>query len=202
MRDNTTLQNFATVSFSPTEEGVVQSFDITDVGEERREPLKVREHAKAEQEAREAEAEFNKRKKEYQDANSDAIQRVLKAEQANQTLKGKDVEVQTAWRKWRDDTAMHAKKMTEARQLLGRDRMLAEVSVYDARNPVDITQFDGELVRKDVKFDAKVRTPEGQVVDKKMHATLTRADLTNGPDGKKVTGRWVITHLSEEGDGT
>jgi hypothetical protein len=195
MRDNATLQNFATVSFSPTTEGVVQKFEILSVGEETRKVLKLRELHEAEDALRKEEAEFNKRKKEYQDENSDAIQRVLKAEAARQTLKGKDLQIQTEWQKWRDETAAYAKKLTDARKALAADRGLTEVSVFDARNPVDVVQFDGELISKEVHIDAEVKAPDGTVSNKKLHLTLTRADLKNGPEGKTAAGRWVITQI-------
>jgi hypothetical protein len=199
MRDNTTLGSIATVSFSPTQEGIVQKFSITSIGEEQRTTLKLRELAKAEADLREQEQEFNKKKKEYQDANTEAIQRVLKAEAAKQTLKGKDLEVQAQWRKWRDETAAWAGKLTEARHALSADRGITELSVFDARNPIDATQYDGELVTKEIKFDAEVKSPEGQVQTRKMHARFTRAELRNGPEGKTANGRWVITQMSEEG---
>lgn len=199
MRDNTTLQNFATVSFSPGEEGVVQKFNITSVGEETRKPLHLRELSEAEAKLREEETEFNKRKKEYQDANGEAIQRVLKAEAANQTLKGKDLQVQAEWRKWRDETAAYAKRLTEARKSLSADRGLTEVSVFDARNQVEVVKYDGELVSKEVHIDAEVKAPNGTVSPQKLHLTLTRAELKNGPEGKTVSGRWVITHIGHEG---
>jgi hypothetical protein len=196
-RDNTTLGNFATVSFSPTTEGVVQKFTITKIGEEQRTTLKLKELSKAFEDVKAGEAEFNKKKKEYQDTNSEAIQRVLKAEAAKQALKGKDAEVQAAWRKWRDETATWAGKMTEARQALSGERSIAELSVHDARNPVDATQYDGELITKEVLFDAEVRPPEGQVASKKMRARLQKVELKNGPEGKTANGRWIITQMSE-----
>jgi hypothetical protein len=195
MRDNATLQNFATVSFSPTTEGVVQKFTITSVGEETRKALKLRELSEAEAALRKEEEAFNKRKKEYQDENSDAIQRVLKAEAARQTLKGKDLQTQTEWQKWRDETAAFAKKLTDAHKALNADRGLTEVSVFDARNQVDVVKYDGELISKDVHIDAEVKAPDGTVSTKKLHLTLTRAELTNGPEGKTASGRWVITQI-------
>ena len=195
MRDNATLGNFATVSFSPTTEGVVQKFTITSIGQETSKTLKLRELAEAEAALRKEEEEFNKRKKEYQDANTEAIQRVLKAEAAKQPLKGKDLEVQAAWQKWRDETAAFAKKLTDARKALSADRMLTEVSVFDARNQVDVVKYDGELISKDVHIDAEVKAPDGTVSTKKLHLVLTRAELRNGPDGKTASGRWVITHI-------
>jgi hypothetical protein len=199
LRDNTTLGNIATVSFSPTQEGTISKFSITRTGEEKRTPLRVRELAKTDAELRKAEEEFNKKKKEYQDANREAIDRVLKAEGAKATLKGKDVEIQAAWRKWRDDTAAFAGKLTDSRKALAAERGVAELSTYDARNPVDAAQYDGELITREIFFDADVKAPDGAVTPKKLHAVLSRAELKNGPDGKVVNGRWVVTHVSEEG---
>jgi hypothetical protein len=201
LRDNTTLANIATVSYSPTEQGAVQSFEVVNVGPEERRPLRLRELASAEAEARTADETFNKKKKEYQDANLTAIERVLKAERSNAALRGADAQVQKAWAQWRDDAAQHAKKVAEARKALAEERSLAEVSVYDARNLVDATKFDGELIHKDVTVKARVRTPSGAVQDKDLVIRLTRADLNNGPDNKSVTGRWIITSISEAGGG-
>ena len=198
MRDNTTLQNFSTVSFSPTQDGTVQKFTIASVGAETRKTLQLRELAAAVEAIEKATGEFDKKKKEYQDANSDAIQRVLKAEAANQRLKGKDLEVQAAWRKWRDEVAGSQKKITEARKALGGDRVVTEISAFDARNQVDVTKFDGELISKELVLDAEVKPPEGQTTaTKKLYVTMMRADLRNGPDGKAVSGRWVITHMAD-----
>ncbi len=198
MRDNTTLANIATVSFSPTEQGTVQSFSVaTPEAQEERRPLNLKELAAAEEAARKEDEEFNKKKKEYQDANRQAIDRVLAAEAANKSVARGDVAVQEAWRKWRDDSAVYSKKLAEARQALSHERAMVDPSVYDARNPVDATKFDGELITKDLTLKAKVKTPDGATVDKDLHVRVTRADLTGGPDGKAVSGRWIITHVSE-----
>jgi hypothetical protein len=86
MRDNATLQNFSTVAFSPTQEGTVQKFKIVGVGAEQRKTLRLREAAEALVKVEADSKEFDKRKKEYQDANREAIQRVLQAEAANKAL--------------------------------------------------------------------------------------------------------------------
>jgi hypothetical protein len=201
MRDNQTLSNFATVSFSPSQEGIVQKFTVTSVGEEQRRPLRLKELAAAEAEVKKGEEEFSKKKKEYQDANGEAIQRVLKVEASGKGgLKGKDAEIQAEWTKWRDETKVWAGKLSDARKAAGEDLPVAQTSAYDARSQVDATQYEGEIVTKDVKFDAEVKSPEGQVASKKMHAVLTRVELKNGPAAKPtITGRWVITQLGEEG---
>jgi hypothetical protein len=200
MRDNQTLSNFATVSFSPSQEGIVQKFTVTKVGEEQRKPLRLKELAAAEADVKKAEEEFSKKKKEFQDANSEAIQRVLKAEASKASLKGKDAEIQAAWTKWRDEAKVWSGKLSDARKAAGEDMPIAQTSAYDSRNQVDVTAYDGEIITKEVLFDAEVKSPEGPVASKKMTATLTRVELTNGPAAKPtITGRWVITHLGEAG---
>lgn len=198
MRDNTTLVNIATVSFNPAEQGIVQKFNIESVGEEERQTLRLRELAQAFEAARQADAEFNKRKKEYQDANLETIERVLKAENANQPIPRRDQAVKEAWDKWREETADFAKKLTDARQALSGERALVEPSVLQPQSPlIDVTQFDGVLLAKDVQFTATVRKGEDPPEEKRMHARFTKAELSNGPEGQSVSGRWMITHISE-----
>ena len=47
LRDNATLGNFATTSFDPRTDGVVQDFDVVSVSEDRRRPLPLRQYAEA-----------------------------------------------------------------------------------------------------------------------------------------------------------
>jgi hypothetical protein len=198
MRDNTTLANIATVSFSPTENGIVQGFDVVTLGEEQKVALKLRELKAAEEEARKADEAFNKEKRAYQDANLEAIERVLKAERENTKLRGKDLEVQTAWTKWRTDSQEYAGKLAAARQALAAERGVAEISVFDARNAVDPTQFDGDLITRDMVVKAKVKKGEADPVEEDLHVRFQRVDLRNGPEGKAAQGRWVITHVGHE----
>jgi hypothetical protein len=193
LRDSQTLANFSAVTFNPQTDGVVTDFDIVSVSEERREPLRIKELSAAHDKARAAEEEFSKKKKEYQDANLDAIDRVLKAESANRPLRGNDAAVQTAWRKWRDDTATYAKAVSEARNQLNDARPIAGLSLDNPRAPVDPVAVDGEMVTKDVTINAQVRQPDGQVVPKSLVVTMQRA--VGKADGKDVTGRWVITSV-------
>lgn len=198
LRDNQTLANIATVAFRPQQEGVVQSFEVTTVGEEQRRTLRLRELAEAFEKARAEDEEFTKRKKEYQDANIEAIGRVLKAEAAGVRVTGRDAEVQKAWTKWREETAQYARRVQEAREALDSERAVAEVSVYDPRNPVDVTKCTGELFTKDVTISARVRQPDGKVVNKTLIVTMQRAQLKS-PDGRDLSGRWIITGVREAG---
>ena len=90
LRDSQTLSNFATVSFDPKTEGSVSDFEVTAVSPERTEPLRVIELNRTVTEAEAANKAFNDKKKTYQDANAEAIDRVLKAESAGRKLTGRD----------------------------------------------------------------------------------------------------------------
>jgi hypothetical protein len=192
LRDQTTLANIATVQFDRDRDGVVERFSIVSVGEERRTPLKLREYSKAYQEAKAADDAFTKQIKAYQTENKEAIDRVVKAESRKAKVSGRDVAIQTAWAKWRQDLAVHAKKTSETRSQLARERRAAEVSTYDARRPINIDDYEGDLVAKEVVIDAQVR--KGTTVEpRKMVVTMERAEL-KGAQGDR-TGRWIITSL-------
>jgi hypothetical protein len=118
-------------------------------------------------------------------------------ESAGKTATGADAAVQTAWTKWRDDTKQYSQRLAEARRALSAERRLAESSVGDPRNAVDPTQFDGELVTKDVVLKANVKKGDAAAQERELHVRLTKADLKNGPGGKTVNGRWIITHIGE-----
>jgi hypothetical protein len=192
LRDQTTLGTFATVGFDRDKDGAVERFSIVSVSEERRTPLKLREYAKAYQEAKAADEAFTKQVRAYQNENKEAINRVVKAEATKAKVSGKDVAVQAAWAKWRQDMAVHAKKTSETRIQLARERRTAEISTYDARRPINIEDYDGDLVAKDVTIDAQVRKGD-QVSPQKMIVTMERAEL-KGSEGERV-GRWIITGI-------
>jgi hypothetical protein len=198
MRDNTTLGNIATVSFSPADQGTVTSFEVVSVAPEEKRPLRLKDLAAAEEAARQADDELNKKKKEYQDANLTAIERVLKAEQSGTPVRGADVAVQKSWTQWRDEASQSSKKLSDARQALSVERNLSAASLNDPRTaPVDATKFDGELVNKDVMVKAQVRGPDGATKERDLRIRMTRALLTSGPEGTPVEGRWIITQISE-----
>lgn len=197
LRDNGTLANFAAATFDPGKDGVVTSFDITNVTEERRQPLMLKDLAKAEETARAADEEFSQKKKAYQDANLDAIERVLKAEGAKGPIGGRDAAVQVAWRKWRDDAATSSKAVSEARSKLNAGRPIAELSIQNVQGlgSVDLTTVDGQLVSKDVTLDAQVRMPSGDTVQKQLVVTMQRTEITVPDKTEPVAGRWVITSI-------
>src|SRR4051812_28212862 len=68
VRDNATLSNLATVQFNPRTDGSVQDFDVTTVGAEQRRTLQIKATKEEVEKAKDAEGEFSKKKKAYQDA--------------------------------------------------------------------------------------------------------------------------------------
>lgn len=196
LRDNRTTANIATVSFRPSEEGSVQGFSVVSTSEEVRTALTIKELSEAYDQAKAADEEFSKNKKAYQDEHLDAIDRVLRAERESTRLRGRDLEVQTEWTKWREEMAESAKKVSEAQQALSAARGVAELSVFNAANPVDVTQYDGEMITKEITINARIRTPDDQNVEKQLKVTIQRAELRGGPAGE-VGGRWVITSIQE-----
>ena len=194
MRDNVTLNNIAAVAFRPQEEGTVQSFSIVSVAPETRRTLRIKELNAAFDAAKKEDDEFTKSKKDYQDKNIDAIDRVLKAERENKPLRGNDLEVQKQWTKWREETQAVSKKVSEARKAAAEEQTIAALSVYDARSPVNVADYDGDLVSKDVTISAAVRTPDGQTSTKQLVAILQRAELKNAA-GEARNGRWVVTGI-------
>jgi hypothetical protein len=194
--DSQTLANFATVAFDRQTEGTVTSFEVTAVSPERTEPLRVIELSKALTEAEAANKAFNEKKKAYQDANMEAIDRVLKAESAGRKLSGKDAQIQAEWTKWRDETGAEAKKVSAARVALQNARPIAEMSLManaSDKQPA-IEDLNGTLVSKDISVTAQVRGADGATSQKNYVLTAQRA-IVKTASGTERTGKWVITDL-------
>lgn len=194
LRDNQTLANFALVSFDPKVEGVVTDFDVTAVSPERSEPLRVIELSKVVAEAEAANKAFNEKKKTYQDANMDAIDRVLKAQGGGRKLSGKDGQIQAEWEKWQADAGAEAKKVSAARSALADSRPVAELSLTAGNGDgPNIEDMNGNLVSKDVSVAATVRGPDGATSQKNYLVTVQRA-VVKGATGDR-NGKWVISGI-------
>ncbi len=191
--DRTTLGNMSMVVFDPQEDGIVSGASVESVTEEQRRPLRLRDLASALQETRDAETTFRAEKKTYQDENLEAIARVIAAERGEEDVARRDQEIQEAWRTWRDDERDFARKVSDSQSALDEEARIAQASTYDPSNPLDVAQFEGELVSKDVTVAATVTKDEvGE--DRTMVITLEKVELQGGEDGL-IDGRWIITAL-------
>ncbi len=201
VRDNATLANISAVSFDARTDGTVQDFEVVNIGEEQRRTLQIKQLADEEEKAKQDDAEFAKKKKQYQDANLEAIERVVKAERSRASVRGKDAEVQAAWAKWREEQGQYQKRLSEARSKLANERALAVNSLTSPGRPdVDVSNMDVELVTKQVTVNAEVRDPSGSTTPKTLVFTLQKA-VGNGPDGEQ-DGRWIITSIRPQGAGS
>ena len=189
--DNMTLSNIATVAFDPKTDGQMQSFSVVSVSPEKIEPLELKKHAADLQAAVDEEKAFTEKKKAFQDANTEAIDRIIKVEGKNQTLKGKDAEIQKEWNTWREKTSEHAKHVSALRKKVSEDQPIVEISCQDQSNPIDTTAYEGEIASKEVVIDGQVKTDAG-TTPKKFLFTMQRVTLKD-VNGKDVVGRWVIT---------
>jgi hypothetical protein len=193
LRDQSTVANVATVEFDPMTDGVVQSFDITNVSEERRKTLHIKEYAEEFRKAKEDNEAFSKEVNKYQKDNAQEIDRVMKAASQNKPLRGKDAELHTSWSKWVADRVDHTKRLTDSRRKLSAETRVAELSTFNSLKPIDVTEYEGELISKDATVQAKVKKPDGAVVDRTLVVTMEKATL-KGPGGDR-DGRWIITEI-------
>ena len=83
--------------------------------------------------------------------------------------------------------------MSDAQTALSTESQIAEVSAFDPSNPIDVRQFEGELISKEVTIEATVEK-DGSSEDRTMVVTLQRVELGGGDD--MIEGRWIITDLS------
>ena len=190
LNDRPTLNNIAMVAFDPSEDGTVRTFSIDNVGEEMSRPLQLRELSEALMKMEQVETDFTDEKVTYQDENFEAINRVLEAERNGEDVARGDVEVQEAWTDWRTRTIEHAKMVSGARVELNEEQNAASLSMFDPNNPLDLTEYDGELLTKDVSITATVEL-DGNETERSMVITLQKAALT-GSDGAMIEGSWVI----------
>ena len=192
LRDNATLGNFATASFEPRTDGVVESFNITSMSETSA-PLALKQLAKAVEDARTADTELTAKRKEFYDANTAAIKRLSALDAAGKPVPAKDQAFKAKWDKWVAEGAAARKAISDAQRTLSDARGVAELSLSRPNGAtVDATKYDGEMVTKQVLFDASVKQPDGQSVNKKLKATLQRATVKD-ETGKDMLGRWIVT---------
>lgn len=193
LRDQSTVGNVAIVEFDPMSDGTIQSFDVTGVSPERTTKLNIKQYAEDFKKAKDDNDAFMKEVNKYQKDNAVEIDRVTKAAESKKPLRGKDAELHTAWTKWVADRVEHTAKLTDARRKLASETRVAELSTFNALKPIDINEYEGDLFAKDVTVAAKVKRPDGAVVDKTLVVTMEKATL-KGPAGER-DGRWIITDI-------
>ncbi len=187
-RDNTTVGRMSAVQIDPREQGSIEDFEITSIGEETRTPLTFAPLLEAEAKARDTEQAFLKTKIEYQNANIKAIEEVLKIEQMNPTAKLTPAQekIKLEWDKWREGISAHAKATASATAAIKSATGLAEASLTQpGQAALDPKTFSGETIKKDVVVAATLRSPEGATSQKTLTVTIERV-AGNGREGRPI----------------
>jgi hypothetical protein len=195
-RDSTTTAMMSAVTLDPRQQGAVEDFTITSVGPEVRAPLDFSTLLGAEQQAREAEQEFQRQKKGYSDANLKTIEEILKLERdPTAKLTREQAAVKPIWDKWREDTAVYVKNASSAASVVKAATGPAEASLSQPGQPsFDPKAFKGETIAKDVSIKADFRSPEGEVSEKDLVVTMMRVVGTQGDTPRE--GKWIITRIA------
>ena len=194
VNDRASLGNIAMYAWNTEERGSVSSPRVQTVAEEQRRPLRMLELSQTLADARSAEEVFTEEKVAYQDENFEAINRVLEAEREGDDVRRGDREVQEAWTDWRERTMEHSRTVAAALDELNAEQSEASLSMFDPNNPLDLTQYNGELVTKEVEITARIER-DGNETEETLTVTLQRAILT-GEDGTPMEGRWVVRNIT------
>jgi hypothetical protein len=193
-RDNETLARMSAVEFDPREQGEVTDFEITNVGEERRTRLDFKALIGAQQKAADEEADYRKRRVEFESANRPALEAIAKMERdpsakfnaTQQTLKAE-------WDKWRQGALAINKATSAARAALSNASGPAEASLAQpGQAAFAADKFEGELVSKDVTVNAEIRK-DGQTSNRTLLITIQRVEGTLA--GQQRTGRPIIARI-------
>lgn len=191
--DRGSLVNITMFRWNADERGTVRGPAVNSVSEERSRPLRVKELTQAVADAQTEEEAFTQEKIAYQDENFEAINRVLEAERDDESVASRDGDVQEAWTDWRNRTMEHSRSVADAQQALSNEEDTASLSVYNNPGAGDLSQFDGEIVTKDVSVTATVEL-NGNSSEQELTVTLQRTILANGDE--PIEGRWVIANVS------
>jgi hypothetical protein len=192
--DRSTVGNMSMVFFPPDEEGIASSPSIDSMQEEQRVPLRMQELGEALVDARQAEEDFREEKKMYQDENEETITRVIEAQRAEEDVAGDDEEVQEMWGNLVEEERSYAQAVSDATVDLNRAVQIANASVFDPSNPIDVTTYDGDVITKDLTVTASIEK-DGSSSDRTMTLTIQQVEIRGGGSDELVASRWIITAL-------
>jgi hypothetical protein len=193
-RDNETLARMSAVEINPREHGEVSSFEITNISEERRRPLDFKALISAQQKAAEDEADFRRRRVEFESANRPALEAIAKMErEPNPRFNPVQTKLKEEWDKWRSDALEVNKSTSAARAALNNASGPAEASLSQpGQAAFAADKFEGELIEKDVTVDATFRK-DGAETNKTLVITIQR--VVGRQDGQERNGRSIIARI-------
>lgn len=192
MGDRTTAGNIAMVAFDPDTDGTIRNFSVISVSEEQQRSLQMLELADELAIAQASTQEHAVSMRVYQDENIEAIARVIEAEREDTTVASRDEEVQAAWTNWREEAQDFTRSVSAAQTALNDESRIAEVSTFNPANPIDVRQYEGQLLTKEVSINATVEQGDSSD-DRTLSIVLQKVQL--GAGDETIDGRWIITSL-------
>jgi hypothetical protein len=182
------------VELDPRDHGEVTGFEITNVSEERRRPLDFKGLIAAQQKAAEDEADFRRRRLEFESANRPALEAIAKMErETGAKFNAVQTKLKEEWDKWRQDAQSVNKATSSARAALSNASGPAEASLAQpGQAAFAADKFEGELIEKDVTVNAEIRK-DGQTTNKTLVVTIQRVEGTQ--DGQARNGRSIIARI-------
>jgi hypothetical protein len=194
VRDNTALASISAVGFDPRTEGSVQDFTIDNIGAQQHRTLQLQQLADDEAKVRDEQVEFTKKMRDFYQSNSVAIDRAVKADQAKQSVQGKDAALLTEWKKWDTDSRDFERRVSQARQKATKERATALASLRSD----DLAGMSVDIITEPVTVTAQVQPPGGgQPTPRTMVITLQRASGKKGDQA--IEGRWIIMSIQSQG---
>lgn len=191
--DQTTLGNMSMVTFDPQEDGIASSPSVDNVSEEARRPLRMGEFAGVLAELESEADAFAQEKNAYQDEFFEDIARVIEAEREGEDVARGDEEVQVAWRELRDNERAFSRKLSDAQTALNEESLIADASTYDPSTRINVREYEGELVSKEVTVTANISKGD-EDEERTMVFTFQKVELEGGEEGV-IDGRWIITAI-------
>jgi hypothetical protein len=193
-RDNETLARMSAVELDPREHGVVNDFEITNIGEERRSKLDFKSLIAAQEKAAQDEADFRKRRVDFESANRPALETIAKMErQTDAKFNAVQAKLKEEWDKWRQDALEVNKATSAARAALNNASGPAEASLAQPGQPAFAAdKFEGELIEKDVTVNAEIEK-DGQTTSKQLVVTIQWVEGMQ--DGQQRSGRPIIARI-------
>jgi hypothetical protein len=182
------------VEFRPSQQGEVTEFEITNISEERRTPLTYKQLIEAQNRAAADEADFRKRRVDFESANRPALEAIAKLERDPAAKFNPTQEkLKAEWDKWRQDAQAMTKATANAKAAFNNAVGPAEASLAQPGQPAFAAdKFEGQLISKDVTVEAQVK--QGDVTTAKtLVITLQRVEGTQ--DGTQRNGRTIIARI-------
>ncbi len=119
---------------------------------------------------------FTAKRREFHDAHTAAMNRISALEAPVSPCRRRTRRSRAEWDKWVADGNASRKAISDAQRNLSDARGMAELSLSRPNGAtVDATQYDGEMITKEVLLTPSVKPPDGPVRDKKLKATSCSA---------------------------